>query len=189
MLMGLGFCVLGGCQAVPDQPNPVRIAADDYGRLFHASVDVLREYRFRIDRQDYRFGVVTTDPLDAPTIFEPWDSTNSTLKQVEQATLSHLRRTVTVSFDRAEDESDAADGADYELDVSVALQRKSVPVRRLSGKTRRNVFSTLSAVPYEWAKRGIPAVYWEDIGRDEELERRLLARIIAEAEAPPPAAP
>src|SRR5688572_16983036 len=53
-------------------PNPVEVDAAEYDRVFEASVDVLRDAGFRVNRRDYRFGDVVTYPDTSPTVFEPW---------------------------------------------------------------------------------------------------------------------
>ncbi|MFA9480245.1 hypothetical protein ACERK3_18385 [Phycisphaerales bacterium AB-hyl4] len=180
-----------GCQrAFVDTPNPSPIASEAYDRTFDASIAVLRDHGFDVDRQDYRFGRVTTMPKDSPTAFEPWHGDNTTAAQAWQSTLDHQRRTVSLFFEPTDEPGDAEANAeadhvivmaegDYLLRVEVLLERRVQPTRRMTGRTRGNVFRTLDDVPAEWARRGIDRSYWEPVGRDAYMEGRLLAEIVA----------
>lgn len=92
--------VLAACsRAVKvNQPNPLSVEARDYDLLYQQAIHLLRDEGFVIDQQDYRFGVVTTRPRTAPTLFEPWHDDNTTPAQALDSTLSHQRRTVTVTL-------------------------------------------------------------------------------------------
>ncbi|MFW6060392.1 MAG: hypothetical protein ACODAQ_09430 [Phycisphaeraceae bacterium] len=188
--------LLAGCQsAAPPVSNPMQIEARDYDALYEASIDVLRDMNFRVDRQDYRFGELTTHPKGSPTALEPWLGDNSTARQAWLSTLSDVHRRVRIQFEPASDAaaaggSDAGAAGDHEaadrpymLRVEVLLERRQVPGRRLTGSAQRGVFSELEAVPAEWRRRGIAAAYWQPIERDPHLERRLLQRIVRRAEA------
>ncbi len=72
--------------------DPFEVDATDYGRVFDATVRVLRAYGFHVDRHDYRFGVITTRPLSAPSVLEPWHRTHTSESLGSQSTLNHLRR-------------------------------------------------------------------------------------------------
>jgi hypothetical protein len=76
---------------------------------------------------------------------------------------------------------DAASGGEptqFALDVQVDLQRRQVPVRRVTSTGRRRVFSDLKAVPTEWRERDIPGQYWQSIGDDPAFEEKLLRSIV-----------
>ena len=189
ILLILGFAAVQlGCQhSVPPVPNPLAIQPTEYDPTYHAARNVLRDAGFRLDRSDHRFGVVTTHPKDSPTAVEPFHTDNTTAYQAWQSTVSHLRRTVRVSLETPPDSADPhadpkADPPDsYLLRVEVLIERRQMPTRRLTGSIGRNMFVTLDEVPTELAQRGIAAGYWQPIGRDALLERRLLARITQRA--------
>lgn len=177
----------GGCHR-PFTPAPSSLAIDaaEYDRMFLAGAQVLRDHGFRVDRQDYRFGQVTTRPADSPIALELWRPANTTPGQAWQSTLDHLRRTVTVFYEPIEygddvDEAMRGELGDYALRIEVLMERRVQPTRRLTGRSGGNVFSTLDDVPDEWRRRGIAASYWEPVGRDAYLENRLMRDIVAEA--------
>jgi len=177
----LPVVVLNGC-APKIQPvdNPLEIDRQEYARLFDATVLVLRDYGFRVARQDYRFGVITTEPMRAPTILEPWQTINTTVDQAFASTVNDQRRRVTISLVPAEaDPPTTGAPTPYELHAEVIVERLMVPTARLTGSTAgRRIVHQLSSVPVEWQQRGIRATYWRTIGRDPYLEQRLLAGIV-----------
>ncbi len=163
----MGLMVAGGCGAAP--PVSRRgVAATDYDRTYRAAVEVLRDMGFETARQEYRFGRITTEPLPAPTLFEPWKRTSTTLGQRVQGTVADVRRRVVVNL-----EPEEGGGGGFEMEVRVELQRRQVPTRRLSASVGRSVFSDLDAVPPEWRERDVAAASWRTFGRDEYLEARI----------------
>jgi len=211
-LMGMIASAVG-CQSPTEAPNPLTIDAQEYDRVYAATIDVLQNAGFTVDQRDYRFGLVGTAPRHSPTMLEPWHSDNTTSDQSSRSTLGHLRRTVQVHLEplpetstehdappatapqnqpvtaeatrnRAAQDSSATQPATntrtdaYALRVEVQMQRRQVPVRRMTGSVQTGVFSELAAVPAEWRRRGIDAAYWQPVGRDPYLEQRLVRRII-----------
>ena len=60
--------LIGGCAAKPATiDNPLSIKAAQYDDAYEAAKLVLREHGFDLDRQDYRFGRVSSQPLGAPS--------------------------------------------------------------------------------------------------------------------------
>jgi len=58
----LAAAVTAGCNSrVASMNNPITITAEEYDRIFEATIDVLRLNQFTVDRRDRRFGVITTD--------------------------------------------------------------------------------------------------------------------------------
>lgn len=109
LLLLLALVALTGCQRrYAPATGTVEIDPAEYDRMYQASIDVLRDNGFRVDRRDYRFGRVTTEPIASPTAFEPWVNHNTTPTQTAQSTLDHLRRTVTVSLEPIGSEEIAA---------------------------------------------------------------------------------
>jgi len=105
----LACLALLGCNSrIVSANNPVAITAEEYDRIFEATVDVLRLNQFRVDRQDRRFGVITTEPLIAASALEPWYTDNTTPYQTADATLNYQRRIVSVHLEPADREALAA---------------------------------------------------------------------------------
>ncbi|MCC6680061.1 MAG: hypothetical protein IT445_04070 [Phycisphaeraceae bacterium] len=177
VILALSFA---GCRSVPAEApsNPAPVVAGEYDDVYRAAIDTLRDEGFRVERQDYRFGRISTAALDSPSIVEPWRGHNSTAQQTLASTLDQLQRQVNVLFDPVPE----VEGA-YTLRVEVIIERQEQPLRRLTGTATRQRISTLNDVPAEWSRRGVEAGYDLPIGRDAEYEKRLLAMIFARAEA------
>jgi len=186
-----------GCTSAPSASAPVSIAADEYPRMFQAAIDVMRDEGFIVDRQDYRFGRITSKPLTAPTIMEPWRRSANTAKQAIDSTINDQRRVVVVMLEPVDKSNPASLGADvstleqavqsealagqgdYDVRVEVIIEQIQTPTRFLTGSTRGNsIYGHLRSVPAELDERGIGEVYWIPVGRDPYLEERLLRQIV-----------
>ncbi len=180
LAVGLTAGMVGCARHVKVVDQPVAIDAAHYRACFDAAIDVLRDNGFVVDRRDYRYGVITTRPLGSPTVLEPWHAQNTTAEQAWESTFNDIRRRVAVRLVKHASAPDTNDTlvSSYNLEVEVVLEHKQVPTRRLTGSAKRNVFSSLSAPPRELADKGVTGTYWEPIGRDQELESRLLTQIL-----------
>lgn len=183
-----------GCAATPETGrSTAEIATVEYGRMYQAAVDVLKEEGLEIAEADYRFGRVTSAPWTVATVAEPWRRPTGTARQALQGTLNNQRRFAVVSIEPADAAetgradprlAQAPDGAgplrgEYAVRVQVTIEQLQVPKRYLTGSTAgRRVFGQLRAVPTEWAQRGITGAYWSAVGRDPILEQHLLEAII-----------
>ncbi|MFW5681407.1 MAG: hypothetical protein ACOC1G_00230 [Phycisphaeraceae bacterium] len=202
----MSLCALAGCHTGGrEEPrSQVAIDAREYDRMFEAAVTELREAGFAIERRDYRFGRITTEPRDVPTVFEPWQRAAGAEPFAAEATLGHLRQRVAVLIDpvavepageagaeqasQAEQASASEPPSRYRLLVEVVVERAQKPTQRLSGTATSRVFAPLEVTPANWRARGIEDTYWEPIGRDETLETRLLRLIVERASRPTPRA-
>ena len=179
---------LTGCATpTPHVGNPVTISAAEYRRVYDATLWVLRRHGFVLDRQDYRFGVVATRPLHAPTVLEPWLGRNLSFTDAVASTLNDQRRIATVRLEPAGTDRPASEGPqppDYRLSVEVMMERRQIPRRYLTGSTAgRRVLRDLVATPVQWQRRGIKGFYWHPVGQDHRLEQRLLQHIIRKSMA------
>lgn len=169
--------------------NPIRITSEEYDRVFESAVDVLRNEMFIVDRQDRRFGVITTEPLWSSSLQEPWRTDNTTFYQTLESSLNYHRRIVTITLtpqdsDAPTDQADAtARPSDYQLEVAVAMQRRQHPDRALNTAAVSAVsFSSRSGAAQRLAtERGDEQSFWRPMGRDQYLEQRLVNLILARA--------
>ena len=82
-----------GIAATPETSrHTVQIMTEEYGRMYQAAVDVLREEGLVVAMQDYRFGRIASEPFAAGTIAEPWRKAGQTLRQAARSTLNSQRR-------------------------------------------------------------------------------------------------
>ncbi|MEZ6192497.1 MAG: hypothetical protein R3C45_14570, partial [Phycisphaerales bacterium] len=160
MLLFLLPCLAMGCsRKIVTADNPAPLSADLYKTYFDTTIDVLRDNGYVIDRNDYRFGTITTLGQGSPTVLEVWNPQNTTGRQAVESTLADEQRRVNVTFAKHQEQTatetgsdpvtEATSGGGYAIEVEVILERRQTPTRRMTGSARRNVFSSLSAVPKE----------------------------------------
>lgn len=98
LLVSLGAA---GCASMKNQIADLRLDSASYETVFDATLAALRSSGFRLDRVDRRFGVITTQPLEAGSVLEPWRDLRATPSQAVQSTLNYERRVFRVMFARA----------------------------------------------------------------------------------------
>lgn len=207
-LLLIGLSPLAGCARAVQADNPATIGAQDYEAAFAASVEVLRDHGFRIARNDYRFGVISTYPKESPTLAEPWVGDNTSDDQALRGTLNAERRVVTVTFEptldyaaylnseaflrdfeNAEQNPDGTRSVDandnaYLLTIEVQVQRRREPSRYLTHSANGYISAQYAAVPTHLRQRGIEGDSWETIKRDELFEQRLSAAVLGALAGP-----
>ncbi len=163
----LGGCTLTGGKAVPIQPT----ADAKFNTVWDASAEVLRDYRFRIDRQDRRAGVMTTYPMLGRHWFEFWRPDAVSRVDLIEGTLQTLYRRAKVVISRI-----GGEGSGYVATVAVTVYRSDRRVRPLT--TAGQVFERYTgADEEEESASGLGGPVLVDLGRDEKLQRVLLTRI------------
>ena len=199
----LVLLTLGGC-AGKRAAQGVNFHAQNYPAIYASAIETLRSTGFEIDRQDYRFGIITSRPLGSPSIFEPWRHTHTSLGQTLESTVNDQQRIVRISLEQvgepaaqpsAQDLAAALDDptaaaparpGDYRLQVQVMIERRQTPARRLSGSTApMRIFTNLRQLPAPLREQDVDREYWLPVGRDRKLEERLAARIMREADKLP----
>lgn len=183
LLIGGSLVGCGRSLAAVD-PTPA-VAGDAYGRVFDATIHVLRDMRFVIDRDDRRFGVITTEPRIAPSVFEPWHPQNTTALQTATSTVNLQRRRVRVELEplprpRAEA---VVQPWRYGLSVEVVVERRHHPPEQLHTAALGAVRTVERGLRYEpvLTEAGLQGSYWRLVGEDPYLERRLVRTILREA--------
>jgi hypothetical protein len=189
------ICLAGGCTAPasPDQPTAAGMwirDADEFLRQWDAAIRVLKQHRFRPDRQDTRAGVITTQPQVTGQVWEVWRRDCYVPYYQSEADLHTIRRIARVEFERR------SEVGEYQVRVFVDVERLSMPERAVMlASGAMNMYGT--AMPTTTGRTIGPQsdAYWVSLGRDAVLERRLLAemtrgrREIAADLEPPPVAP
>ena len=168
---------VGGCASSSKQASPTTaqvasqntITSRDFDRLWHACADVARDRQFVIDRQDFRGGVLTTEPLVSAQFFEPWRRDAITADAVAESSLATIRRTIRFAFK-------SADNGTFSVVPQVVVERYSSAERRITNAMLyRSAFKRTTATGTRESDRGVqlPARYWYRIGNDAALERDL----------------
>ena len=162
--------LLAGC-APQWSPAPVRppAVAGDYDALFAAAGRAARDLHFDIARQDYRGGVVTTEPMVGAQPFElAFRQELRTPEAVAQSAVATVRRTA--RFEIVET------GEGYEARPEVTVERLAVAERRITDPIfYRDFFRRGDERGTPESDRGVylPSRYWYEVGRDPALERTL----------------
>jgi hypothetical protein len=166
-----------------DQPAPAGARADDFQRLWTAAEDVARDFLFRLDRQDYRAGVLTTRPMVSAQWFEPWRREVRTVEDRNESSLATVRRTIRFEFERLED------GA-YRVTPKVLVERQALAEQRITSAVGYRQYFRRPIRPQD-RPRGtresdvgiyLPNRYWYPIGRDDAFERALAQAVAKKVE-------
>ncbi|MGC9454665.1 MAG: hypothetical protein ACP5HU_07355 [Phycisphaerae bacterium] len=150
--------------------------------MWDATKEVLRDYRFELDRQDRRAGVITTEPLLGRHGMEFWRKDAATREAVCEGTLQTIYRTATVEI--------VPEDGEYRPVVRVNVSRSD---RRTPQVTSTSEAIALFRLPgdssdrqrylmeYELGDEETEEVGISRLGRDEALERELTEEIISTA--------
>jgi hypothetical protein len=146
------------------------VSSRDFDALWKACERSLWARHFRIDRRDYREGLITTYPLISKQFFEPWRTDTLGAANVAESSLNTIRRTV--RFEIAHDSKRDV----YTAVPRVQIERYSNAGRRLtSAAMYRSTFRRTEARGTRESDAGVtmPSRYWYSIGHDERLEQAL----------------
>lgn len=184
MLAGLAAALaaqslLTGCSSQPNT-TAIMVTPDRYPDAIAATREVLRSYRFQIDRVDASAGVVTTLPKSTSGLATPWDAEQSSFNQELEDLGNSQERRVRVTFDRPPaagptDPSTTATDPDARwVHVEVVIDRVQRPGWRPSTKAVRQ--STVTLDP-DLAARQMWPTYSVPIRQDPEFAREILGKI------------
>ncbi|CAA9431561.1 MAG: hypothetical protein AVDCRST_MAG64-3531 [uncultured Phycisphaerae bacterium] len=152
------------------QPATETVTHDDYDALWDACREAARWRGFRVDRADYRGGLMLTHPLTSKQFFEVWRRDVATLPDVAESSLATMRRVVRFEIKKGEDGT-------YACVPKALVERYAQTERRITSVTQyRESFSTEEGMFGSRERdRGVevPVTYWYATGRDEVLERAL----------------
>lgn len=159
------------------QPASRQTTAAGFDALWDAAQEVSRDLLFKIDRQDRRAGVLTTDPLVSAQWFEPWRRELQSADNLADSSVATIRRTIRYEFQKQ--------GEAFVVVPKVLIERQAIAERRVSGALNRLYFRRdreLGAYGTCETDAGvaIPDSYWYAIGRDAGLEAYLVEQIDAQ---------
>lgn len=152
-----------------DKPANATVIHDNYDELWEACADTARWRGFRIDRVDYRSGLLTTWPLPSKQVFEPWKKDVVDLPDLAESSLASMRRIIRFEIARLDDGT-------FELVPKVLVERYSSSERRITSVTRyRESFAIKDIQGSRERDKGIdlPYTYWYVTARDDSLEKDL----------------
>jgi hypothetical protein len=170
------LALLAGCAGRHGELTFV-IEANRYADAINATRDVLTEARFEVDRVDAQAGIITTHLKPTVGLATPWDGEQSTLGQEGSDLLNQQHRSVTVTFEGLEPDTDLRLARDtLTARVDVVIYRIRTSGWRLETETISR--SSFSRDPIAQS-RGSPARFAQPLRRDDQLARRLSERIAA----------
>jgi hypothetical protein len=140
-------------------------SVDDYFPAFESEMPVRR----RADR--IQEGKLVTYPEISGTSFEPWRREAAPGPERLQSTFQTIRRTATVLV--------IPDNTGYIIDVRVIKEQEDVDQSQFSAAGSASQRHDGTIVRNENQLRQLPVTLgWYEIGRDMDLERRILAKIL-----------
>ena len=171
-----------GCQAPAQPEGPaiayVRVDAPaDRDLLFDAAGDTLRQYRFELDRQDRLAGMITTFPDTSASWFEFWRVQPTPAYYWAESNLQTIQRQATVQL-RPTEQVDL-----LELDVQVDRYRYGLEERQIdNAAAAMRLFSSAAPTASGQMERAEDSGHRVLLGRDAQLERKLINAIVAKYE-------
>jgi len=160
-----------------NKPAPYHATAADYDLLWYACEGAARHALFRLDREDYRDGVIITYPLISRQVFEFWRPDTPDIDDALKSSLSTIRRTI--RFDITSN----ADGT-WTATPKVLVEHWAQAEHRIT--TAFHYRSAFGLTPAETARTTAqdagappppPPSYWYATGRDDTMEKRLAAAV------------
>jgi hypothetical protein len=157
-----------------NQPATASVDHGDFDRLWDAADEVSRDLLFKIDRQNRRLGLLTTEPNVSAQWFEPWRREVQSPGELAESSAATIRRTITYKFDKQ--------GDGYVVTPKVLIERQAISERRVSGYLAKTYFrGDRDAAGSREADAGVilPDSCWYPTGRDHALETLLAEKIEA----------
>lgn len=159
----------------PEELTTAAVAEDELDVLWDCALAVLSRYDFRPDRQDRAMGVIETKPSTSKQWGEWWRRDVGDPYSLGESSLHTVQRQATVRFVRG------AEGR--RIEVQVDVYRLSVPESQITTASSA-IHSFDGALPTSeggYGKDVDARKRWVPLGRDSEVENRLLASILARA--------
>jgi hypothetical protein len=164
-----------GCERPipPEGPTIATVTEEDLEPLWEAALAVLRKHDFQPDRQDRVMGVIETLPTTSKQWGEFWRQDVADAYDVAEASMHTTQRKATVRIVRG------PDGPTVEVQVDV--YRLAEPESQItSSSSALQAFSgALPTTEGRVARDDQDRRRWVHLGRDAQMETRLLARILS----------
>ncbi len=146
-----------------------------YDHIWQRGQALLTTMGFRIDRRDYRLGVMSTVPLINPEIAEPWRRDQTGFWHALENTVNNQRHTIRITISAVPDKPEF-----YEIAVQAMVERQSNPSEVLGGPIfaegsgfGRNPVTLRS----DYTGNDKTGDYWTIIGRDPAIEKKILEEL------------
>ena len=144
-----------------------------YDHVWQRGMDLLTHIGFRIDRRDYRLGVLTTVPMIGPQFVELWRRDQTGPMQALESTVNNQRHTIRLTIAAVPGKPEY-----WQIAVQALVERQSNPTEVLGGP----IFATNSGfggnaitLRSDYTGNSTEGDYWTVIGRDPALEKKIVA--------------
>jgi hypothetical protein len=156
------------------QPATASVSAADFDKLFHVCEEVSRDFLYKIDRIDYREGILTTVPVATSQFFEPWRRDARTPYDMVESSIATTRRSIRFEFTKQPDET-------WQVAPKVLVERQAITEKRITSVVRsRSVLKRVTNVRQRPTGSreadigvNIPERYWYALRRDNVFERAI----------------
>lgn len=162
-----------------EDPNQTTqsIYGGNYDVMWREARILLSQLGFRLDRQDYRQGVMTTLPLESPNVMEFWAPDREGFKSSLESTVNFYRRTIRVIIEPRNNYQS------YRISVQALVERRTNPTEDLKGPvhagagafTRQQ--SGLRSDFVQGTKEDL-APQWYVVGREPGFEEFILKKLL-----------
>jgi hypothetical protein len=159
------------------QPAAVTVQSTSFNKLWIAAEDTAREFGFRLDRQDPRLGVLSTDPVTSKQLWEVWRKDSGNLTGTIDNSLESYRRSVRFQFEKIQN--------GYAVIPRVIIERYTQAEQHImSSVYLRYAFggggNRYRPQGTKESDRGVylPQAYWYATGRDYDLENQIAESIL-----------
>ncbi len=156
-----------------NQPGVVHVSCPDFQKLWDACKGELYVRLFPIDREQYRDGLLTSEPVISKQFFEFWRTDAVDVHDVAESSLATIRRTIHFEVSRRDDGT-------YDVVPKVLVERFQSTERRLTAITQYHESFTGPRVSMDAPdESGVPfaAEYWYPVRRDSLLEKDMAESI------------
>jgi hypothetical protein len=130
------------------QPSVAQLRGRDFTKLWDACERAIQRMLMKVDRRDWRRGLLTSEPMISRQFFELWRNDPPAGIDLAESSLANIRRTVFFEFRREDDGT-------FVAAPKVLVERWA----RVEAKLQ-------ATVDYD-------PTYWYPLRRDEAMERRL----------------
>ena len=150
-----------------------------FNGLWTASEDAARAFGFRLDRQDRRAGVLTTEPVAGKQIFEPWRRDTGNLAGTLDNSLDSYRRSIRFEFQKIP--------GGYAMTPRVIIERYTQAEQPVASSVYLGTIYGGRRYPARGTRetdRGVylPQAYWYATGRDYDLENQIAKDVLKRVE-------
>ena len=167
--------------ATPDywwtKPDVAEVPAPEFQPLWDACRAEVRGRFFPVDREDYRDGLLSTEPVVSKQIFEPWRTDAVTLHDEAESTLATIRRTIRWKLTKRPDGTFVA-AAERRLTAITQYHQAFAGPRPFADAADESGNAVVAKAVED---------YWYAVRRDDALERDLAAAVARRLAAGGPA--